>query len=95
MGTVNRRCYFHIAVSSIIKETCPAIWQVLNEKYLIGPKLPEDWENIPEQFMQLWNFPDCIGTIDGKHIAIECPINSGSLYHNYKGFFQHRFIGYL
>ena len=75
-------------VSSIIKETCHAIWQVLNEKYLSAPKLPEDWKNIAEQFMQLWNFPNCIGAIDGKHIAIECPINSGSLYHNYKGFFS-------
>ena len=75
-------------VSSIIKETCRAIWQVLNEKYLCAPKLPEDWKNIAEQFMQLWNFPNCIGAIDGKHIAIECPINSGSLYHNYKGFFS-------
>ena len=75
-------------VSSIIKETCRAIWQVLNEKYLRAPNLPDDWENIAEEFMQLWNFPHCIGAIDGKHIAIECPVNSGSLYHNYKGFFS-------
>lgn len=38
-------------VSSIIKETCRAIWQVLDEKYLSAPKLPEDWKNIAEQFM--------------------------------------------
>ena len=25
---------------------------------------------------------------DGKHIAVECPANSDSLYHNYKGFFS-------
>ena len=29
-------------VSSIIKETCRAIWQVLNEKYLRAPSLPHD-----------------------------------------------------
>ncbi|CAH3158975.1 unnamed protein product, partial [Pocillopora meandrina] len=66
-------------VSSIIKETCHAIWQVLNEKYLRAPSLPDDWEDIAEEFMQLWNFPHCIGAIDGKHIAIECPVNIGFL----------------
>ena len=40
-------------VSSVIKETCHAIWQVLNEKYLRAPNLPDDWENIAEEFIQL------------------------------------------
>lgn len=75
-------------VSSIINETCIAIWEALREKYLRPPSLPEEWKEISEEFLNLWNFPHCIGAIDGKHIAIQCPINSGSLYHNYKGFFS-------
>lgn len=31
-----------------------------------------------------WQLPNCIGSIDGKHILIECPANSGSRNYNYK-----------
>ena len=75
-------------VSKILKETCEAIYQVLSGKYLKSPQSRNDWHKITKEFEIVWNFPHVIDAIDGKHIRIECPKNTGTLYHNYKGFFS-------
>ncbi|XP_034668743.1 putative nuclease HARBI1 [Drosophila subobscura] len=36
-------------------------------------------------FMEQWHFPNCIGAIDAKHVAIRAPPNSGNAFHNSKG----------
>ncbi|XP_039309117.1 protein ANTAGONIST OF LIKE HETEROCHROMATIN PROTEIN 1-like [Solenopsis invicta] len=40
---------------------------------------------IPKSFLNQWQFPNCVGAIDGKHISIQCPPKTGSqFYSSYK-----------
>ena len=73
-------------VCGIIRETCKGIWDALNEKFLIAPKKADEWNTIADEFQNEWNFPHCLGALDGKHIAMDCPKNAGSEYFNYKHF---------
>ena len=73
-------------ITNILRETCGEIWNMLSPIYLKAPSSTEDWRAIAEQFDERWNFPGCIGALDGKHIGIECPRNMGSAFYNYKNF---------
>ena len=52
------------------------------------PQTEDEWRQIAEEFSEKCNFPHCIGALDGKHIAILPPPNSGSQYFNYKHYFS-------
>ncbi|XP_029178028.1 LOW QUALITY PROTEIN: uncharacterized protein LOC114945857 [Nylanderia fulva] len=83
---------FHIAhntVSKIVSETCDAIWNSLKDEVFLQPSTI-NWQNIAEHFENICQFNNCIGALDGKHVIIQAPPNSGSTYYNYKG--QHSLI---
>ena len=70
-------------VRSIILDVAEILRTTLFEFYVSEPNTG-DFEQIEKDFSQLWNFPNCVGAVDGKHIAIQCPPNCGSQYFNYK-----------
>ena len=48
----------------------------------------EQLKRVKSVFLSYWNFPNCVGAIDGKHCRIKCPPNTGTLYYNYAKFFR-------
>ena len=77
--------YGRSTVNQIIYHTCRAIWDTLSSEFLSFPD-EQKWKEIANDFWKYWNYPHCLGAIDGKHIAIKAPANAGSDYYNYKGF---------
>lgn len=75
---------FRVGASSahaIIVETCSVLWDILAPIYL---KCPDEdiWKQSSVGFKSL-GFPNCCGAIDGKHLKIQSPANSGSMIFNH------------
>lgn len=74
-------------VAESVHMTCRAI-----ERRMMASQFPkpneEMWREIAAKFWDKWNFPNCLGAIDVKHITIVSPAHSGSLFFNYKRTFS-------
>jgi len=76
----------HSTVQSIVIQVCEAIIQNLMSITMPKPIVAQ-WRKIAEEFWDIWN-PNCIGALDGKHVVIQAPVNSGSQFFNYKKTFS-------
>lgn len=74
-------------VAKIIEETMSIIWKRLKPIYVKQPT-KHSCIDVAEKFQERCNFPNVIGAVDGKHVSIKAPPNSGSNFFNYKGFFS-------
>lgn len=73
------------SISDVIAETTEAIWTTLQNDVMAIPST-EKWKDISNRFYELWNMPNCLGAMDGKHIRIQQLPNTGSTNFNYKGY---------
>uniref|UniRef100_A0A671NI47 DDE Tnp4 domain-containing protein n=1 Tax=Sinocyclocheilus anshuiensis TaxID=1608454 RepID=A0A671NI47_9TELE len=74
-------------VAGIVSQVCEAIWNCLLSDCMPVPDVAV-WREITAEFQHLLAFPSCLGAMDVKHVVIEAPPSSGSLYYNYKGTFS-------
>lgn len=74
-------------IGKLIAETTEAIWNCLQPQFLPVPD-NEMWKDVAERYQELWKVPNCIGSIDGKHIRVKKFANTGSRNFNYKGYFS-------
>ncbi|KAL2099475.1 hypothetical protein ACEWY4_003869 [Coilia grayii] len=74
-------------VAEITKEVCGLIWSQLVDEYMPEPT-EATWRKVAAGFQKYRHFPNCIGALDGKHVVIQKPAGSGSLFFNYKGTFS-------
>ena len=75
-------------ISLLVPEVSQAIVDCYADEYLKLPSEPDIWKNYAQEFGNIWNLPHCVGSIDGKHVAVRCPPNTGSMFYNYKGFYS-------
>ncbi|KAM4053475.1 uncharacterized protein ACNLHF_006145 [Anomaloglossus baeobatrachus] len=74
-------------ISEIVRCTCGVIWQKLQPMVMPSPT-EETWLQVAAGFQTVANFPNCIGAVDGKHVRVQKPPRSGSLFFNYKKYFS-------
>lgn len=65
-------------ISYIVEEVTKAIAEYIGKEYVKVPSNSNEWLRIAEAFQTRWNFPNCLGAIDGKHIQIRPPPGTGS-----------------
>ncbi|CAH2003188.1 unnamed protein product [Acanthoscelides obtectus] len=72
----------------LIPETSRAIYESFKDEYMKFPTSKEEWIDIARGFENKWQFINCGGALDGKHIRIVPPPHSGAQYYNYKNFYS-------
>ena len=68
--------------SLIIPKVCKALSFVLCD-VISCPNTADEWLEMSDCFQCRWQLPNCLGAIDGKHVRVRHPPESGLDYFNY------------
>lgn len=63
------------------------IWECLFSAYMPA-EASEAWLKTATEFYARTTFPNCVGAVDGKHIRIKKPNESGSAFQNYLSYYS-------
>lgn len=74
-------------IGGIVRDVCKNIWMYMKD-VCIAPLTEDRWKETINGFKKTAQFPNCLGAVDGKHIRIIKPAQSGSAYYNYKNYFS-------
>jgi hypothetical protein len=77
--------FHHSYISVIVRGVLKSIKDRMLHLYIPKPSTEQIMINVKD-YCNIWNYPNCWASIDGKHIRIRCPSNVGSLFFNYKNF---------
>ena len=78
----------HTTDRNSVHMVCAAIKKTMMMERFLPRPTQETWEEVAQGFWEKWNFPNCLGAIDGKHVTIQALALSGSQYLNYKKTFS-------
>ncbi len=61
----------HNTISKVVRDVCQASIDEYAGEVIAAPTTAAEWLQIADLFSSRWNFHNCLGAIDGKHIAIK------------------------
>ena len=77
-----------VSISRFIPKVCDSIIDNFMYEYMSLPDSEDKWLSIANEYEERWQFPNCVGASNGKHIPLINLCNSGSTYFSYKNFFS-------
>lgn len=83
----------HNTISGFVPEVAQAIVDEYLGETMQTPSTPDGWRQVADRFRVRWNYHHGCGAIDGKHVAIKAPKNTGTKHYNYKGYFSIVLLG--